>query len=150
MEEMKFCKVRDVKSIAKAHDTDAGFDFFVPNDFEETVIQPGKDLLIPSGVKVKVPHGYALIAFNKSGVATKLHLQVGACVVDENYAGEVHVHVNNIGEQPVTITPGMKIMQFVLVQIGNHMSQEISVEEYEKAMSESERGAGGFGSTGMK
>ena len=45
-------------------------------------IKPGQSVLIPSGIHVKVPDGYALIYFNKSGVASKKHLHVGACVVD--------------------------------------------------------------------
>lgn len=148
METLQFTKVRDVKSITKAHPEDAGFDFFVPNDCGEIKVQPQSDVLIPSGIKVKVPHGYALIAYNKSGVCTKQKLRVGACVVDENYQGEVHIHLFNdspIWEQ--LIVPGQKIVQFVLVRIGNHQAEEISNEEYHSVTTE--RGDGAFGSTGV-
>ena len=144
-----FCKVRDVKSPVKAHPFDAGFDFFIPNDFGRRILPPGTDILIPSGIKVDVPEGYALIAMNKSGIATKQKLRTGACCVDQFYSGEVHIHLFNDGPIDIVLDGGMKIVQFVLVKIGNHQSYEISPEEYEKRMADSERGEGGFGSTGV-
>lgn len=145
-----FCKVRDVKSPVKAYYTDAGFDFFIPNDFGKRILPPGSDILIPSGIKVDVPEGYALIAMNKSGIATKMKLRTGACCVDTGYRSEVHIHLFNDGPYDVVLDGGMKIIQFVLVKIGTHQSYEISPEEYEKRMEDSERGEGGFGSTGVK
>lgn len=149
MEMLKFCKVRDVKAPGKAHPEDAGFDFYIPNDFTSYYLAPGEDILIPSGIKVIVPEGYALIAMNKSGVATKQKLRVGACVVDTGYRGEVHIHLFNDGPSDfvVKLDPGMKIVQFVLVQIGTHQAEEISMDDYTKY--DSERGEGGFGSTGV-
>ena len=144
-----FCKVRDVKSPAKAYPFDAGFDFFIPNDYGRRILPPGFDILIPSGIKVIVPEGYALIAKNKSGVATKQKLRTGAAVVDTGYSGEVHIHLFNDGPIDVVLDGGMKIVQFVLVKIGTHQSCEISQEEYEERMNQSERGEGGFGSTGV-
>lgn len=144
-----FCKVRDVKSPIKAHPFDAGFDFFIPNDFGRRILPPGADILIPSGIKVDVPEGYALIAMNKSGIATKQKLRHGASVVDTGYSGEVHIHLFNDGPTDMVLEGGMKIIQFVLVKIGTHQSYEISPEEYEKRMTDFERGEGGFGSTGV-
>ena len=150
VETLKMCRVRDVRLPEKAHTTDAGFDFFVPNDFEPKTLFYNSDILIPSGIKVIVPHGYALIAMNKSGVAVKHKLQVGACVVEENHTGEVHMHIYNHSspDNAVQIVPGMKIVQFVLVRIGNHSVEEISTKQYESETGITERGAGGFGSTG--
>ena len=144
-----FCKVRDVKSPVKAHPFDAGFDFFIPNDYGTRLLPPGTDILIPSGIKVDVPEGYALIAMNKSGIATKQKLRTGCAVVDSGYSGEVHIHLFNDGPIDVVLDGGMKIVQFVLVKIGTHQSYEISPEEYEERMNKSERGEGGFGSTGV-
>jgi dUTPase len=59
------------------------------------VLKQGERCLIPSGIKVDVPAGHALIAFNKSGVAVKKGLDVGACVVDVGYQGQVHISLTN-------------------------------------------------------
>lgn len=102
---LKFCKVRTVKSPNRAHSDDAGIDFYFPEDLpvetfkakcdmtkqnvtfseengivKSVTIKPLESVLIPSGIHVKIPNGYALIFMNKSGVATKKHLHVGACV----------------------------------------------------------------------
>lgn len=141
---MKIKLVKKVKAPNRGTSKSAGLDFFVPDDFVATKIWPGKAILIPSGVKAQVPEGYALIAFNKSGVATKEGLIVGACVVDEDYEGEIHIHMINVGDKVVDILPGQKLTQFILLQI-NYQNAEI-VNELPKR--ESERGSGGFGSTG--
>jgi len=150
---MKFTKIRDVKSPKRANSTDAGIDFFIPNDWDdidmiggEKTILPCDSVLIPSGVKVDVPEGYALVAFNKSGVATKKGLQVGACVVDCGYQGEVHFHLTNVSSTTTYLAPGDKIIQFVLLQLGN--PEVIEVKPSELYADDSSRGQGGFGSTG--
>ena len=79
---MKIQKIRDVKTPGRGTSQSAGIDFYVPEDFTTSVLQPGESVLIPSGIKVQVPTGYMLTAFNKSGVATKQGLSIGACVVD--------------------------------------------------------------------
>ena len=145
---MKFAKTRDVKSPTRANPIDAGIDFFIPNDFPSKEIRAHEKCLIPSGIKVNVPEGYALIAFNKSGVATGRELQVGACVVDSGYQGEVHFHLFNYGKNIVHIHPGDKIVQFVLLPLGDPAVKE--VQESELYSEVSDRGEGGFGSTGEK
>ena len=143
---MKIKLVRDVKTPSRGTTKSAGIDFFIPNDFEKISLFPGDSILIPSGVKVQVPEGYALIAFNKSGIATKSRLAVGASVVDEDYEGELHLHVYNTSQNKVTqIEPGMKLTQFILIPV-NYQNVEI-VHEFEER--QSERGSGGFGSTGI-
>ena len=145
---MKFSKTRDVKSPNRANSTDAGIDFFVPNDAEAVKVFPGENALIPSGIKVDVPEGFALIAFNKSGISTKKELQVGACVVDCGYQGEMFIHLFNYGNSIATLSPGDKIVQFVLLPLGNPYLQEVPEAVLHKAVST--RGEGGFGSSGEK
>jgi len=144
---MKFIKIRDVKTPAYGTPGSAGIDFFVPEDFREQRLHPGDDILIPSGIKAKVPDCFALIAHNKSGVATKKRLQVGACVVDSDYQGEIHLHVfNSKANGMVEIAPGMKLIQFLLVPVAS--AELIECKELEEVFpAESERGSGGFGST---
>ena len=145
---MKITKIRDVKTPTRANSTDAGIDFFIPNDHVFSYLKPGASVLIPSGVKVNVPEGYALIAFNKSGVAVKKNLHVGACVVDHGYQGEVHINLTNVGSEDRTLEAGDKIVQFVLLPLG---PPEIElVEENNLYESNSSRGEGGFGSSGTK
>lgn len=132
---------------------DAGFDFYVPDDYETILLAPGKDVLINTKVRSKLTENLALIAFNKSGVATKKHLQVGACVVDRSYQGQIHIHVYNWGETPILIEPGDKLVQFVPVGISEEApiiySEENTSPDYFYD-GPSERGEGGFGSTGSK
>ena len=145
---MRISKIRDVKSPTRANNTDAGIDFFVPNEVGRIKLQPGDAALIPAGVKVEVPDGHALVAFNKSGVAVKKSLHVGACVIDVGYQGEVHINLQNVGNETQFINPGDKIVQFVLVKLGDHIVTE--VPEDQLYATESSRGEGGFGSTGVK
>ncbi len=147
---MKFLKIRDVKSPSRGTSKSAGIDLFVPNDFEYRTLNPGDSILIPAGLKANVPENYAFIAFNKSGVSTKKHLAVGACVIDEDYQGEIHIHLYNFGNDPVTINPGDKIIQCVLVPV---LYETVEIVETEEQLWEgkiTERGEGGFGSTGTK
>lgn len=144
-----FTKVRSVKSPVRAHSTDGGIDFFCPDDFGPITVKGGDSVKIPSGIKVIVPEGYALVAFNKSGVATNKGLDVSAQVVDIGYTGEVHICFNKVAGDPITINPGDKLVQFILLKVGFDCPNEISNDEYEKLTTGSERGQGGFGSTGV-
>lgn len=146
--DLKFIKTKEVKSPVRGHDTDAGIDFFVPDDFEGIVLLPNEDILIDSGIKVIVPKGYALIFKEKSGVATKKKLTLGASVVDSDYRGVVHFHLFNSGEYPQEILAGDKITQGLIVPISLCKPVEISEEEYNSY--NTERGNNGFGSTGDK
>lgn len=141
-----FTKTRDVKNPVRAHATDAGIDFFVPNDCAAIRLKTNEDVLIDSGIKVIVPEGYALIFKEKSGVATKKKLTVGACVVDSDYRGNVHLHLFNNGLDECEILPGDKIVQGVVVPVLLCDLYEVSNEEYD--VNETERADGGFGSSG--
>ena len=96
---MRLSRIRDVKLPTRGTTGSAGIDFYFPNDYPESLctVEPGERFFIPSGIKANVPEGQALIAFNKSGVALKQGLSVGACVVDSDYQGEIHLHLINVG-----------------------------------------------------
>ena len=147
---MKIAKIRNVKTPVRGTDGSAGIDFFVPDDYPADLctVRPGERFFIPSGIKANVPNNYALIAFNKSGVALKKGLMVGACVVDSDYQGEIHLHLVNTSSNDVTIEPGEKLTQFLLVPV-DHSAVEV-VFANDLFDDKSERGAGGFGSTGVK
>lgn len=161
---MKILKTRNVRTPERGTRLAAGIDFFVPNapDFiskdpgtgdikyngSQLVLLPGESALIPSGIKVSVPEGHALVAFNKSGVCTKKSLIVGAEVVDEDYTGEVHMHVINAGLHSTSINAGDKLIQFMLIKQNYLEVTEVGSENELYLNKKSDRGEGGFGSTG--
>lgn len=147
MKQLRICKVREVKSPAKANITDAGFDFFVPDSFEHHYdVLPNTSVMVPSGLLIDVPKGWALVFFNKSGIASKTGQLVGAQVVDAGYQGEVFLNVHNVSTKQATIIPGMKLVQGLLLPV-----PEFEVVEFKDKdlmfMELSSRGTGGFGST---
>jgi dUTP pyrophosphatase len=147
---MKFLKTRDVKSPNRGTSHSAGIDLFVPNDFDRVTLNPGQRINIPSGIKMNVPENHALVAFNKSGVATKKGLVVGACVIDSDYTGEIGLHVINSGVDSVTIEPGDKLLQVLLLPIHMVELEECHSAEEVFMNKQTERGEGGYGSTGDK
>jgi len=144
---MYYFKSRNVKSPERGTPQSAGIDFFIPDDWEPRPVFPTGDILIPSGLHVRTPPGHALVFFNKSGVATRHKLAIGACLIDEDYQGEVHFHLFNTGAWSVHLEPGQKIAQGVLLKINYAPARELKSlgELYDEP---STRGAGGFGSTG--
>lgn len=148
---IKISKTRDVKIPARANPGDAGLDFYVPNDFKPVTLKHGESILIPAGVKVEVPFGRALVFENKSGVASKKRLDIMACVIDHGYSGEVHINMINNGESDASINPGDKIAQAVMYVIDVPQVIEVNETElYQSIHVASNRGEGGFGSTGTK
>lgn len=182
MDNIKFLVCGDVNPPKRNAGSDAGFDFFVPNysdDFckqlEETnthfkvigtgvltnpktykpgiFVDPGYDIKIPSLIRAYIPSDQCLLLVNKSGVALKQKLAVGACLVDSSYEGIIHLHMFNIGKDRVFIEFGQKLVQAVPYLINNQehevfYEKDISKEEFYKDHSH-ERGDGGFGSTGL-
>lgn len=140
---------RNVKHPTRGTEDSAGLDLYVPEDLTEELLIPSQgSRLIPSGVKFNIPKGTALVAFNKSSIATKLGLIVGACVIDADYMGEVHIHLINTSDTHVSVPPGCKIIQLLHIPvIMNDPVYYASVDELYQNKS-SERGEGGFGSTG--
>ena len=87
---------------------------------------------------------------NKSGVAAKRSLLVGACVVDSGYDGEVFINLHNIGHETQTIKAGTKIAQLVLVPVISFRTQEVGDDNlYQEPITISARGDGALGSTGQ-
>lgn len=143
---LKMTKVRDVKTPIRSG-RDAGLDFFIPNDVEEFTILPGNSCNIASGIKMAFPPTLVGIFFNKSSIGSK-GLLVGAQVIDASYRGEVHINLWNVSLESVTFKPGQKITQMLLQPIITTPLVEVSEEQYNK--DKTDRGDGGFGSTGVK
>ena len=155
---LEFYKIREgAKLPVRAHSIDAGIDlFYCPDPNQEPDcfwkpegeyrIPPGESCLVPVGLKVVVPNNHMLEIKNKSGVAHKQKLIVGACVVDPGYTGEVYVNLHNIGGSTKIIKPGQKIAQAVLVPV---VICKIDEMHYDPSELNTERSDGGFGSTGL-
>lgn len=149
--DLPFAKTKDVKSPERGTELSAGLDFFIPNDFQETTLRTHDDICIPTGIHVNMSgplQNYMLMANDKSGIATKQKLKIAAKIVDADYQGEIHIHVYNFGKGLVTLTPGMKIAQFILVPV--LYSKPIERTILSLYPETTERGSGGFGSTGIK
>jgi len=107
-------------------------------------------ILVPLGVHVKIPKDYCMIFFNKGGISNKKGLDVLACVVDEDYQGEVFLSLVNTSDNEIAhIEAGDKIIQGVLLPTIYTEINEVSILE-ELYKEKTERGEGGFGSTGHK
>lgn len=109
-------------------------------------IAPGKRALVPTGLFVAVPPGYEAQVRARSGLAVKKGICVlnGPGTVDADYRGEVGVILANLGDEPFTIERGMRVAQMVIAPV-----VQVELVKVGK-LSETGRGAGGFGSSGVK
>jgi len=111
---------------------------------EPMIIPAGSSALIPTGLRVAIPHGYEIQVRPRSGLALKNQVTVlnTPGTIDSDYRGEIGVILINHGKQDFTVTPGMRIAQLVLAPV--ILGHFILATE----LSETVRGAGGFGHTG--
>lgn len=111
---------------------------------QDVTIAPGETVFVPTGLAMELPRGYAGLIYARSGLACKRGLapanKVG--VVDSDYRGEFIVALHNHGSQPQTISHGERIAQLVVTPV--LIPEYIEVE----TLSDTQRGTGGFGSTG--
>ena len=111
---------------------------------QDVTIAPGETVFVPTGLAMELPRGYAGLIYARSGLACKRGLapanKVG--VVDSDYRGEFIVSLHNHGAQAQTISTGERIAQLVVTPV--LIPEYIEVE----TLSDTQRGAGGFGSTG--
>ena len=145
----RFSRIRDVIAPSRANPNDA-LDLYIPNDSLPITIEPGKNIKVATGVKVEVPHGMALMVFNKSGTASKLSLVKGAELIDHGYNGEIFIDVHNIGTEAQTLLPGQKFSQLHFVPVFCPVMVEVAQDElYRDIHLSSGRGEGSCGSTGV-
>jgi len=134
----------------RGNPSDAGLDvYFSPKAREPVTINPGQSVILPTGLKFGVPHGYMLEVKNRSSVASKRSLIVGACVVDSGYDGEVFVNLHNIGTEPQVVEPHTKIAQVVMTPVVSFRALETQNPDLYGwyPITISDRGDGALGST---
>ena len=113
---------------------------------EGMVLAPLGRAMVPTGLYLEIPAGYEAQVRPRSGLAAKKGVTVlnSPGTIDADYRGEVRVILVNLSSEPFTIEPGERIAQMVIARHEHVEWEEVEVLE------ESERGAGGFGSTGVK
>lgn len=123
----------------RAHDGDAAVDLFTIGEIE---LKPGERLSVPTGLATEIPHGYAGLVWDKSGLSHKYGLKTFGGVIDSGYRGEILVGIMNLSDKTFRFERGHKIAQLLIQKIENADFEEVA------ELSESARGTGGFGSSG--
>ena len=109
-------------------------------------IDPGKSAIIPTGLALSIPKGFEVQIRPRSGLAAKQKISVlnTPGTIDADYRGEIKVILINLGHEPFRVEKGLRIAQMVVCPIVQAQLKEVD------DLSETERGKGGFGSTGTK
>lgn len=118
---------------------DAGMDLFA---VEDTEIKPDEVKAVPTGIAIEYPEGYTTLVWDKGGIAFKYGITTMGGVFEHTYRGEYRIIMYNAGKEPHIFKKGDKIAQLLVQPIIN--GEVVEVAE----LSDSIRGAGGFGSTG--
>ena len=150
---IEWCRTHfNVHPPSRANPSDAGLDvYFSPKSQAPVTIEPGTGAILPTGLRFGIPHGYMLEVKNRSGMAAKRSLIVGACVIDSGYDGEVFINLHNIGTTTQIIEPHTKIAQVVMTPVVHFRAMERNGDDdlygwYPITISD--RGDGALGSTG--
>lgn len=128
-----------------AHAGDACFDLHAIGDMEKPVdIRPGGAAIIPTGLAFEIPEGHVMLIYSRSGHGFKnnVRLNNSVGVIDAGYRGEVQVSLHNDGRARFKVAHGDRIAQAMILPVP--AVELIEVDD----LNETERGAGGFGSTG--
>ena len=146
MEPIKVKKLRDGAHLPTyGTEEAAGADLYACVE-EAVTIAPGQTAFIPTGIALEVPKGCAGLIYARSGMACKRGLapanKVG--VVDSDYRGEIKVCLRNLSREEFVLNTGERVAQLCIVPVELCGFEEVS------ELPETERGDGGFGSTGMK
>jgi dUTP pyrophosphatase len=126
---------------AYAREGDAGLDLLAA---APVTLAPGARQIVPTGLRVAIPEGYAGLVLPRSGLALRTGVTVlnAPGLIDSGYRGEVGVLLVNHGSEPVTLGRGERVAQLVIQPVARAVLVEV------RALEASQRGAGGFGSTG--
>ncbi|MCL2634223.1 MAG: dUTP diphosphatase [Oscillospiraceae bacterium] len=128
----------------RATEHSAGADLFAFLEAPIT-LEPSQRLLIPTGISVEIPTGYGGFVFPRSSLSSKHGITLSNCVgvIDADYRGEVKVALVNHSNEPYIINNGERIAQMVIMPV--EVPNFIETDE----LSDTDRGIGGFGSTGL-
>jgi len=144
---MKVKVVHSKKTVLPSYQTESAVGMDLRADTDNVItLQPLQRAMVPTGLKVEIPKGYELQIRPRSGLAAKHGITVlnTPGTIDPDYRGEIKVILVNLSNEPYSIEPGERIAQAVFAKY-----EQLEWEEVEE-LSETERGEGGFGSTGIK
>ncbi len=143
--ELKIKKLKpNAKIPMRATDGSAGMDLYACID-EPVTIAPGELAVVPTGIAIELPdNGCAAFLYARSGLGVKhgICLSNGVGVIDSDYRGEICAGLCNVSNEPYTINPDERICQMVIAPVLLPQITEVS------ELGDTERGEGGFGSTG--
>lgn len=139
-------KIKSLSGKLPSYETEgsAGMDIRAHLD-EPVILEPGKRALVPTGMFLEIPAGYEVQIRARSGLAVKygIGLVNGVGTIDSDYRGEIKVALINWGDETFTVNDGERIAQMVVAKY--EKVRLVSADE----LSETERGSGGFGHTGV-
>tara|TARA_R100000008_G_C3581383_1_gene168759 strand:+ start:1850 stop:2284 length:435 start_codon:yes stop_codon:yes gene_type:complete len=124
----------------QANDSDAGYDLYSVEDHH---IKPSERRVIKTGICISIPNGFYGRIAPRSGLAVKKGVDVLAGVIDSGYRNEIGVVLINLGSKPIDIDAGDRIAQIIF-----EVCFSVEFDEVED-LNDSERGQGGFGSSGV-
>ena len=148
--EIKYVNTSKNEEPTWAKEGDSGFDLRanLPDGKKEITLQPLERMLIPTGLYFELPDGFELQVRPRSGHSLKTGLMAILGTVDTGYRGEVKVIMINLNKEPQKIEQGERVAQGVVTsRISNDFGRLIKLDSV-KQLTETERGSGGFGSTG--
>ena len=151
---IEYYKVRpEATTPSRSNPSDAGLDvFYCPEtpDIAAQRVAPGQNVILPTGIKVGVPHGYMLQVCNRSSMGAKKSLIVGAHIVDSGYDGEIFIDLHNVGDEEQLICAQDKIAQLVMMPVVHFRTVESESDSLYSGypITISDRGEGALGSTG--
>lgn len=130
----------------KATDGSAGFDLYADTIGESAPIYPGETKLVGTGIAMEIPEGYFGAIYARSGLATKKGLRPANCVgiIDRDYRGEICIALHNDSSSPKIIGAHERVAQLVIQPYAAEAKLIVDDD-----LSDTERGEGGFGSTGV-
>lgn len=131
---------KDARLPEYAHTTDAGMDFFA---LEDTVVPTQGHVMVPTGIAMTIPDGYAGLVWPKSGLAVKYGIVTLAGVIDSGYRGEIRIVIASTLGKEYVIHAGDKVAQMLIQKVTHPKLIESDV------LDDTLRGEGGFGSTGV-
>jgi dUTP pyrophosphatase len=131
---------------SRSNNGDAGADLHASTSL---ILEAGESRLVPTGIQIAIPYGYVGLVHPRSGLALKHGITVlnAPGTIDHGYQGEVGVILYNTSEDPFEIKQGDRIAQLVIQKVELSTFVPLSEEEYYNV--DTERGSGGFGSTGV-